>query len=101
VLTMYRLADSEGMTHPRNSGELLEPAAQWQRPWVYGVGQFVQHSAKKTGRTQCISAQATSGLRQADQRLSSTARARLTFSRTSDALAVQTKGFGLPLCLSM
>ena len=42
-----------------------------------------------------------SGLRQADQRLSSTARARLTFSRTSDALAVQTKGFGLSLCLSM
>jgi len=43
----------------------------------------------------------TSGLRQADQRLSNTARARLTFSRTSEALAVQTKGLGLSLCLSM
>ena len=42
-----------------------------------------------------------SGLRQADQRLSSTARARLTFSRMSAALAVQTKGLGLSLCLSM
>ena len=31
-----------------------------------------------------------SGLRQTDQRLSNTARARLTFSRMSEALAVQT-----------
>jgi hypothetical protein len=43
----------------------------------------------------------TSVVRQADQRLSNTTRARLTFSRTSDALAVQTKGLGLSLCLSM
>jgi len=43
----------------------------------------------------------SSGLRQADQRLSSAARARLTFAKTSEALAVQTKGFGLSLCLSM
>ena len=43
----------------------------------------------------------TSGVRQADQRLSNTARARLTFSRMSEALAVQTKGLGLSLCLSM
>ena len=42
-----------------------------------------------------------SGLRQADQRLSNTARARLTFSSMSEALAVQTKGLGLSLCLSM
>ena len=42
-----------------------------------------------------------SGLRQADQRLSNTARARLTFSRMSDAFAVQTKGLGLSLCLSI
>ena len=42
-----------------------------------------------------------SGLRQAECRLSSVRRARLTFSRISEALAVQMKGLGLWLCLSM
>src|SRR6266851_1894074 len=37
----------------------------------------------------------SSGLRQAECRLSSVRRARLTFSRISEALAVQMKGLGL------
>lgn len=44
---------------------------------------------------------APSGLRQAEYRLSSVRRARLTFSRISEALVVQMKGLGLWLCLSM
>jgi transposase len=56
---------------------------------------FGFHSAKN------YIAAITSVVRQADQRVSSAARARLTFSTTSDALAVQTKGLGLSLCLSL
>ena len=40
-------------------------------------------------------------VRRTDQPLSSTARARLTFSRMSAALAVQTNGLGFSLSLSM
>ena len=48
-----------------------------------------------------MSSALASGVRQADQRLSRAARARLTFSRMSEALAVHTNGLGLSLCLSM
>ena len=43
----------------------------------------------------------SSGLRQAECRLLSARRARLTFSRISKAFAVQMKGLGFWLCLSM
>jgi len=41
---------------------------------------------------------ASIGARQAEYRLSSVRRARLTFSRISDALAIQMKGLGLWFC---
>src|SRR5208283_1514846 len=65
------------------------------------IQKFSEQANLKQKRSTGRGLRHASGLRQADQRLSNTARARLTFSRTSDALAVQTKGLGWSLCLSM
>ena len=65
------------------------------------LGQWLTHDSDTRTSVLPWPGEETSGLRQADQRLSNTARARLTFSSMSEALAVQTKGLGLSLCLSM
>src|SRR5215831_11292224 len=46
-------------------------------------------------------AESASGVRQTDCILFSFSRARVTFAKMSDALAVQMNGFGSRLCLSM
>ncbi len=66
---------------------------QERQNWAVVIGSTIKHSS--------ATVRSPSVVRQADCTLCRAARPRLTFSRMSEAVAVQMKGVGCPLCWAM